>query len=281
MTIQSVLKEGQSVLFYAEVDTPALDAAVLLAEALGYSKERLYSSLPDPVAEGGLARFRRYVSLRCAGQPVSYIRGKKEFYSLEFYVDPRVLVPRPDTETLVEAALELARTRPGCRRVHDACTGSGCVAVTLQHEAGKLEVSASDISEQAEAVFQMNARSILGRELAFYRSDLLENVPGRFDLITANPPYLSEREVADMRKIGWPEPELALNGGSDGLDSECRLLHQAPAKLKPEGWLLMEAAPSQMPALASRAREAGYTTIRVHEDLAGRPRVLAARRMPA
>jgi release factor glutamine methyltransferase len=276
MTIRTALKEGQSILFYAEVDTPALDAALLLAAALGWSKERLLSSLPDPLAEPELARFRSYLDQRCAGQPVSYIRRKKEFYSLEFYVDPRVLVPRPDTETLVEQALALLRPRGAGLKLHDACTGSGCVAVTLAHELPDLEVSASDISARAEEVFRMNARALLGGELAFIRSDLLESVPGRFDMITANPPYLSEREVGEMRKIGWPEPELALNGGEDGLDLARRLLRQAPSRLKPGGWLLLEAAPQQMEPLAAEARESGFSEIRVHPDLAGRPRVLAA-----
>jgi len=276
MTVQSALREGQSALFYAEVDTPVLDAAVLLAAALGWSKERLLSSLPDPVADAEIERYMSYIDLRCAGKPVSYIRRKKEFYSLEFYVDERVLVPRPDTETLVEEALNLLRSLPGRPRVHDTCAGSGCVAVTLAHELPGLVVSASDISAAAGEVLQINARSLLGRELTFFRSDLLESVPGCFDLITANPPYLSGKEVDELRKIGWPEPELALNGGLTGLDLGQRLLDQAPAKLNPGGWLLMEAAPQQISVLTDRAREAGYAAVRTCADLAGRPRVLAA-----
>jgi len=278
ITVEAALRRGQSTLFYAEVETPLLDAAVLLGEALGRSKEQLLAGPEEPVDEQALRRFEEFLDRRCRGIPVSYIRRKKEFYSLEFFVDERVLVPRPDTEALVEEALRLSGAEPAPRRVHDACTGCGCVAVALQHSRPELQVSASDLSAGAEEVFRRNCRALLGRELPFTRSDLLAAVAGPFDLITANPPYLKDREVDDMKKVGWPEPEGALRGGPEGTSLLGRLIRQAPARLAPEGWLLLEADPGQMPFLRQRLLLCGFRDVEVLPDLAGRPRVIRGRR---
>ena len=186
MTVGHALSRGRQRLFYAEVDTPLLDAAVLLSEALGTSKERLLSSLPDPLAREGWDRYSGLLDRRCAGLPVSYIRRKKEFFSREYYVDERVLVPRPETEVLVEEALRLLETFPQDARVHDACTGSGCVAIALKHSLPELKVSASDKSREALQVAALNARRLLPTaRIRLFRSDLLARVPGRYDLIVA------------------------------------------------------------------------------------------------
>jgi release factor glutamine methyltransferase len=277
ITVQSALRRGQAALFYAEVETPLLDATVLLSEAMGVSKEQLLARPEASVEEESWLRYQGFLDRRCSGTPVSYIRRGKEFFSLEFYVDERVLVPRPDTEVLVEEALRLAEGNPGLKRVHDACTGSGCVAIALQHARPDLEVSASDISAGAEEVFRLNCRRILGRELPFTRSDLLSGVAGSFDLITANPPYLKDQEVDNMKKIGWPEPEEALRGGPDGTRQVARLLRQAPARLAPGGYLALEADPDEMGFLRQRLSLAAFQDIREAKDLAGRPRVIVAR----
>jgi len=278
MTVGGALNQGKQRLFFAEVDTPMLDATVLLSEALEVSKERLLASLPDPLEAEGWRRYCGFLDLRCAGLPVSYIRRKKEFFSLEYYVDARVLVPRPDTELLVEQAIALLSDGAKGGRVHDACTGSGCVAIALKHTLPELEVSASELSRQALRVAEMNARRLLpaGR-IRLYRSDLLSRVPGRYDLITANPPYLSDGEVEKMKKVGWPEPALALSGGSDGTDLLRRLIRQAPRKLRAGGHLLLEADPAQMPALRRELAERGFDGITVAADLGGRDRVILAR----
>ena len=279
MTVGHALNQGKRLLFYAEVDTPMLDATVLLSEALETSKERLLASLPDPMDEEGLSRFRSFVDLRCAGLPVSYIRKKKEFFSLEFHVDERVLVPRPDTEILVEEALRTLKANPQAKRVHDACTGSGCVAIALKHGIPELKVSASDISVEALQVAAHNARRLLpSARIRLYRSDLLAGIPGRYDLITANPPYLTDLEVENMRKVGWPEPELALQGGAHGTDLLHRLIRQSPRKLHSDGYLLLEAASQQMPVLQRELADQGFKEITVTPDLAGRDRVIKARR---
>jgi release factor glutamine methyltransferase len=277
ITVQSALQRGQATLFYAEVDTPLLDATVLLSEAMGMSKERLLASPEAGVDEESWLRYQGFLERRCSGAPVSYIRHKKEFFSLEFFVDERVLVPRPDTEALVEEALRLVDRNPDLKRVHDACTGSGCVAIALQHARPALQVSASDLSVGAEEVFLLNCRRLLDRELLFIRSDLLSEVSGPFELITANPPYLKDLEVDNMKKIGWPEPEKALRGGPDGTRLAARLIRQAPARLAPGGFLALEADPAQMGFLRQRLSLAGFREIRQAPDLAGRPRVIVAK----
>jgi release factor glutamine methyltransferase len=292
MTVRAALEQGKSLLFY--VETPLLDATVLLSEALGVSKERLLASLPDPLQEEPYRRYRGFLDRRLAGYPVSYIRGRKEFYSLEFLVDERVLVPRPETETLVEEALRLLASPAGsearrvprprvmrAKRVHDACTGSGCVAIALKHTRPELEVSASDLSRDALAVARLNARRVLvGRGsggLRLYRSNLLARVRGRFDLIAANPPYLTDHEVENMQKVGWPEPAGALRGGPDGTDLLRRLIRQAPRHLARGGQLLLEAAPPQMESLRVELAAVGFTDVAVLADLSGRQRVIRGR----
>jgi release factor glutamine methyltransferase len=283
ITVQAALQRGQSTLFYAEVETPLLDAMVLLGEALGWSKEQLLARPEAPVEEEGYRRYQDFLDRRCRGIPVSYIRRKKEFFSLEFYVDERVLAPRPDTEVLVEEALrrlERCRGDPGRGGLlaHDACTGSGCVAIALQHTRPDVLVSASDLSPGAEEVFRLNCRRLLGRELPFHRSDLLKQLAGPYDLITANPPYLRDREVEDMGKVGWPEPREALAGGPDGTALLASLIRQAPARLAARGWLLLEADPHQAGFVRQRLLLAGFVDVELVPDLAGRPRVIRGRR---
>jgi release factor glutamine methyltransferase len=278
MTLRSLLAQGTSAMSLAQVDSPALDALVLLAFAAGTTKETLIACLPDQAAPGTAERYRECLARRAAGVPVSYLRGVKEFFGLEFLVDERVLVPRPDTETLVELARELIAADPGLRTLHDACTGSGCVAIALARVEPGLDVSASDISARAAEVFALNSQRLLGRQLPFVISDLLEAVGGGFHLITANPPYLAQEEVEAMAAAGWPEPPPALRGGREGTELAARLILQAPGRLAAGGWLALEAGPAQSASLAQAMAEAGFSDITVRQDLAGRDRVIAGRR---
>jgi release factor glutamine methyltransferase len=282
MTVRELLSLGYQTLFLAEVDTPYLDAVVLLAFAMGVAKERLMASLPDEVEAAAEERFRDFLSRRSAGIPVSYIRRAKEFYGLEFYVDERVLVPRPDTETLVERVLAISRADPRIRSIHDACTGSGCVGITLKKVAPELEVSASDISPQAAEVFRINCERILGRELPFQTADLLDSLPARsVDLVAANPPYLRDQEVDGLARIGWPEPQISLRGGREGTELAARLIRAAVGALRPAGWLVMEAAPDQFTRLFALMDQAGFRGVDVERDLAGRERVISGFQEPA
>jgi release factor glutamine methyltransferase len=277
MTVRTLLTQGYDTLFFAEVQTPFLDAALLLAHAMDATKEKLLASFPDEVPPAAESRFHEFVNQRCSGVPVSYIRRAKEFYGLDFYVDERVLVPRPDTEVLVEKVLRCIRAEPRLRRVHDACTGSGCIGIAVKSAAPGLEVSASDISAPALEVAVLNADRILGGSLPAFRSDLLDSVPGSFDLIASNPPYLRDDEVADLRKLGWREPELALAGGRDGTALAARLIRTAPSRLTTGGWLVLEAAPLQINKLFALMDQAGFHSIDVEKDLAGSSRVIAGR----
>jgi release factor glutamine methyltransferase len=275
MTIREALAEGRRRLKDApprsHVETPELDASVLLAEALQTTRERLYARLPDPLGPASCDLYLRFLAHRAAGLPVSYICRRKEFFGLTFVVGPGVLVPRPDTEVLVERALALAEP---AWRVHDCCTGSGCVAIALKHTRPDLEVSASDISGEAAGYFRENCRTILGAQLPFQESDLLGSVGETFDLITANPPYLSGTEAGRLADQGWPEPVLALDGGPSGIELPLRVLEEAPRHLAAGGVLAMEADYRQIPVLAERMRADGWRDISTHRDLAGLDRVV-------
>lgn len=277
MTIQSALKEGQSILFYAEVETPMLDSTVLLAEVLGITRETLYASLTDHIDDKAFHTYKQLIDKRCRGIPVSYIRCKKEFYGLEFYVDERVLVPRPDTEILVDTVLSLLDRCPGIMTLHDACTGSGCIAISLKSIKPGLSITASDLYPGAGEVFRINSRNILDEEIPFYCSDLLHDMAGRFDIVTANPPYLSDKEVDDMKKIGWPEPAAALRGGSAGISISELLVREAPEKINPGGFLVMESSPVHMCDLGRIMADSGFTDISVQKDLGARDRVIFGR----
>jgi len=277
MKIQSVLHEGYSILYYAEVETPMLDATVLLSEATGLRKEKLLASLPDEIDDYSYKRFKQFLDLRCSGIPVSYIRHKKEFFGLEFYVDERVLVPRPDTETLVEAAMEKAKADSNIKDILDICTGSGCIAIALKYNLKKLNVSASDISRDTLDVCALNSTKILGHSIPMYLSDLFKSVPGKYDIITGNPPYLLADEVEGLKKLKWPEPKLALYGGKDGVETAGRIIEDAPSWLNKGGYLMLEAAESQMPLLDNLMLLRGYVSIYTVKDLADRERVICGR----
>ncbi len=281
MTFGEALRSGSDAFAAAGLDTPWLDALVLLSACAGRDKAAVYASFTDPVPEEAASAFRRAMGRRLEGVPVSYILGRKEFYGLSFQVDPRVLVPRPDTETLVEAALEILERDPAVRRLHDLCTGTGCVALAVAASlprGRRLGISASDLSGDALEVFRLNSRGILGRELPHYRSDLLASVPGVYDMITANPPYITRRETAAMKASGWPEPALALDGGEDGLDVFRRLAGEAVESLTENGYLLVEGADDQADTMGEILTERGFRDLRWVRDLAGRRRVTVGRR---
>ncbi len=285
MTIREALNDAAATLRNASVETPYLDAVLLLCHTLAVSKERLFTDLREIMPDAALHSFRVLLDRRIAGVPVSYIRGMKEFYGREFLVDSRVLVPRPDTEVLVETALDLVDSNPNISRIHDVCTGSGCIAITLKAERPDLEVSASDLSPAALDVAVENAERILrsadirsDHPVEFFPSDLLSGIAGEFDLITANPPYLTSDEYASMRMSGWPEPAVALDGGRDGLDLVRRLAIEAIECLVRNGYLCVETADPQVSSARTIMVNAGFADVVTHTDLAGRGRVTVGRK---
>lgn len=280
MTIRQAINIGTEEIAKRWPETPYLDASVILAAVLGSTREKLLASLSDTIDSTAYEAFMKGVAERAAGSPVAYITRHQEFYALDFYVDSRVLVPRADTETLVEAALEYIK--PGSR-VLDLCTGSGCIAIAIKHTVPGAQVAASDISEDALEVFRRNADAILSGHLmgqlsgqvVTYKSDLLNSVPGTFDVIVSNPPYLTCAETAKMKSNNWPEPVLALDGGSDGLDFIRCIIADARKHLAPGGRLFFEADPAQMESIKIEFEKYKYNDIIIRKDLAGRDRVIA------
>lgn len=286
MTRAEALARGRAVL--AGSPTAALDASLLLARLLGLRREALLAAGAEELEPGLLEHYEEALASRAAGRPVAYLLGEKEFFGRVFLVDDSVLVPRPDTELLVELALaegdRLAAGRPGPLRVHECCVGSGAVAVSVAAERPGWLVSASDLSEAALATAARNAARLLspdraGGPLVLRRSDLLEDVGpgagpavGPFDLILANPPYV-EAELARELASNWGEPLLALDGGPDGLDLIRRLLPLAFSRLAPGGLLLVEADGAQARELRRLFADAGFAAPRSRRDLAGIERI--------
>ncbi|MCX7027792.1 MAG: peptide chain release factor N(5)-glutamine methyltransferase [Spirochaetes bacterium] len=258
-------------------ETPFLDASLILAASLGIPRSSLLARLPEPL-DAPPEGFDRLWGRRLAGESVSYILGRREFFGREFLVDARVLSPRPDTEVLVAAALELGDSLGMAQiRVHDLCTGSGAVVISLVAERPFWRVSASDLSAEALEVAAANSLAILGRTIPLRQADLLEGIAGPFDLITANPPYVPSAEASVLLEGGWGEPLLALDGGTDGLDLVRRLAVQAPAALARGGFLLVEIDALQAAETRSILEKEDLGGVRIWKDLAGRERVVSAR----
>ena len=269
--------------------TPALDAALILACVLGLSREGLLASRGETLEESDLARFREGIGRRASGSPVAYLIGRKEFWSRDFEVCPAVLVPRPDTELLVELALERGDAAEATLgrplRAHECCVGSGAVAVSLAAERPAWQVSASDLSPAALEVARGNVARLLptsrpGGALGTALSDLLSSVAapeGGFDLIIANPPYVESPLAAELA-AAWGEPLLALDGGPDGLDLVRRLVPEAVPRLARGGWLLLEADPAQARAARDLFAAAGLEGVETRRDLGGLERVTLGRR---
>lgn len=276
MTFNECLRSARERL--AGTDTPYLDALVLLSHAAGVGKERILANLNEGIPTVTAAIFDEFIERRIAGEPVSYIRNRKEFWGLDFYVDKRVLVPRPDTEVMVEEALKLIDRASSPLKIHDACTGSGCIAVALKYERPEIDISVSDISDQALEVADFNARSLLGAPLASCVSDLLSNLSARYDLITCNPPYVEHAYVEGLLASSWPEPVLALDGGNEGYDLIPRLLAEGLDRLEPNGYLMIEASPHLVPRIVGDMFRYGYVDTRQIEDLALRPRIAMGRK---
>lgn len=290
MTVREALREGVAALGASE--TAFLDASLLLASALGLGRTAILAAGPEEVAGSAYAAYRGLLSERAAGEPVAYLVGEKEFWGRSFLVDRRVLVPRPDTELLVATAIELgdawcrARSRAGCAdprpRVHEACCGSGCVALSIAADRPAWTVSASDLSEPALAVARENAERLLpahrpGGPCRFATGDLLGGIAGPLDLVVANPPYIPSAQIASLEPSVRAEPWMALDGGADGLDLYRRLVPQAAARLAPGGALLLESDGTQAASLRSLLAEAGFVEISTRRDLAGTERATLGR----
>lgn len=266
----------------AEMDDARLTAEVLLSHVLGWERSRLIGHFHDSLVASAQERFRVLVQRHVAGEPLQYLTGGREFYGLPFLVTPAVLIPRPETEILVEKALDLARTREGVVRIVDVGTGSGCIAVSLTHELPRALGWATDISLGALALARMNANRLgVGARIEFVCCDLLAGFPAQplFDLILSNPPYIAASEMSELpRVVREHEPHQALFGGESGLDAYRRLIPQAATRLLTEGSLLLEVGAGQANEVAEFIKQEGLTLTETIGDLQGIPRCLVARR---
>lgn len=265
-------------------ESPRLDAEVLLAHALGCKRIELYTAFDREPADEARAAFRDLVRRRAEGTPVAYLVGHREFYSLDFRVTPDVLIPRPETEFLVIALIDLARQRAGEEvTICDVGTGSGIIAVTAAKHLPKSRVTATDVSPAALAVARSNAeRHGLLERIELVQSDLLSAFPPerRFDFVASNPPYVSEAELGRLAaEVRDHEPRLALVAGRRGTEMIEALLPQAAERLNPGGHLLLEISPIVQQAVeALLAADGRFEPGPTLKDLARLPRVVQARR---
>ena len=280
MTIAEALNAGTALLQRAGVESPSLDASLFLADLLAVERSRLPLMERAPLAGETGRAFDERLARRAGGTCAAYILGRKEFWGLDFLVGPEVLVPRPETEILVETALHwlTGREAEGLSAL-DLCTGSGAAAIALKHELPLLEITGSDISPAALKLARENARRLPpplpgAPPIVFIQSDLFEKMPGRFGLIVSNPPYVESALMDTLPPEVRGEPSLALDGGEDGLGLIRRIIPGAPARLKPGGALFLEAAPGQMKAMTELLEQAGFENIFITKDLAGLDRVI-------
>ncbi len=293
--VVDLLSQAVAELVEHSVLNPRVDAEVLLAHALQTDRAGLYTRLHESLLSGQVEAFRGLLRRRVRREPLQYITGVREFWSLEFRVDPRVLIPRPETEVIVETALWLlsqSSTRFGLdlplamqSAILDVGTGSGCIAIALAKELPQAEIWATDISPNALAVASENARSHgVTERIQFLQGDLFAAVAGeedRFDLIVANPPYVARSELTALQpEVRDWEPLVALEGGPDGLEFYPRLLREGPTYLRVGGWLVMEIGHGQGEAVMRLARERrDLSDCRCVSDYTGRERVIIACRV--
>jgi len=262
----------------AGIAAARLEAQLLLAHVLGCSRVQLYTGFDRPLAEDELAGYRGLIKRRLGGEPVAYLLGEQELWGLPFYVDASVLVPRPDTETVIEVALALRPDRATACRVLDLCTGSGVIAVSLAKELASAQVIATEISPEAAAIARRNAvRNGVADRVEVRIGDLFAPVAGeRFDLIASNPPYIASTVIATLPREVQREPRVALDGGPDGLVFYDRICAAAGEHLLPGGALVLEHGFDQADAVRARVAAAGFTQIELVHDLGKNPRVTRA-----
>ena len=274
-TVLELLNLGSGYLEQQGCPTPRLDAEVLLCHVLNMDRVQLYVNFDRPLEVSEIDQYRYLLGWRGRRVPVSYLLGKREFYSKEFKVTRDVLIPRPETEILVEQAIKLVQPfiMP---RVIDLGTGSGVIAVSLALQISEIQVLAADISSQALAVAQENA-TLLGVEekITFLQSDLFQKIPNdKYHLICSNPPYIPTKDLSTLEPEVRLEPKIALDGGIDGLDFYRRIIAQAPEYLISGGHLVLEIGWDQGAKVIELGRTAGFVNCQIIPDYAGKDRVV-------
>jgi release factor glutamine methyltransferase len=281
-TVADALAWAAAILSAAGVESPRLAAEVLLAHVLQWRRSLLIANAHDPLRAETRAHYEELVRRHAGSEPLQYITGEREFYGLPIRVSPAVLIPRPETEILVEKGAELARAYGGEVRFADVGTGSGCIAIALAREAPGARGWATDLSRAALDLARDNARRLgVESRIAFVRCDLLGAFPVQplFDLILSNPPYISGPEMRELAAgVKDHEPAPALFGGESGIEVYRRLIPQAAARLLAGGRLLLEIGAGQAPEVRDLLQQHGLLPEQAAPDLQGIPRCLVARR---
>lgn len=282
-TIENCLKTARQQLIEASLtESPQLDAELLLSHVLQVSRTYLFTWPEKPLNTEQSVQFQRLISQRIEGQPIAYLVGEREFWGLKLQVTTDTLIPRPDTETLVDAVLALYAKNKTHQAwsILDLGTGTGAIALALKSEVPDFQITAVDFSENALAVARQNAKNHQ-LKITFLQSDWLSALDqeARFDCIVSNPPYIEESDPhLDQGDVRF-EPTTALTSGSDGLDDIRKITHQAWSHLNPNGWLLIEHGYNQADAVASIFESSGFANIRLLTDLAGTPRVTLGQKL--
>jgi len=272
-----LLKMGDQYLSSCGISEARAEADILLADVRGISRDKLYLEQDIEVSQEDKKHYLELLQRRGAREPLAYLRKTREFMGLDFYVDENVLIPRPETELLVEKAVAIGKDRFQGQGAYilDLCTGSGAVAISMASLWAQAMVSATDISKPALQIAKQNAL-LQHVQVDFFQGDLFAPVFGKkFDMIVSNPPYVSPEEYAGCSPEVRREPSLALLGGADGLDFYKRIATQAENVLKPEGIILLEIGYSQGLAVTELFRQSGYQTL-IFPDYAGHDRIVIA-----
>jgi len=286
-TVNDVLIQANQLLTQTGIDSPRLDAELLLAEVLKCRRVDLMVHPEWPVREDQRRTFNSLIERRLNYEPVAYILGRKEFMGLTFTVNSSVLVPRPETELLVERVMDFVQDNPGNYTLLDLCTGSGCIAVSCAQMCPSLKVTASDISPAALDVARENITRILTppQTVELIQSDLFAELQRRhFDFILSNPPYIADADMEHLSQdVKNHEPHLALNGGPKGIVILEKIVHEAPDHLNPGGWLFLEIGSDQGEVLRDLLHASGQyelKSINILRDLAKNIRFAIARKDP-
>jgi release factor glutamine methyltransferase len=284
LSAHRLLERGASELREAGVPEARFEAELLLRHALGCSREALFAHLHEPAAAEAVGHYFQLLERRRGRVPIQHILGTQEFYGLSFRVTPSVLIPRPETEGVVEEALaELSRGPSRSPRIADIGCGSGCIAIAMACERPDASFVAIDASPAALAVARENAATHgVADRITFLHGDLLDPLRERgekLDLVVTNPPYVVDSEIPALApEVQSHEPRMALAGGADGLAAITRILEGVGEVLDPEGVVVMEIGKDQDEPVAERVRSAGLDLLRIAPDLAGIPRVVVARK---
>lgn len=278
MNIKESLKQAVELLKQANIEDCFVIARVLLADTLKVSKEHLITHDLQEIGAVQQQQYSCYIKEIIEGTPLQYITKKQEFMKLEFYVDKAVLIPRPDTEIVVEEAIRIAKKQSHAK-ILDLCTGSGAIGISIAKYVEGSEVVLADISKEALQIAKRNVeQNQVEKQVSLIETDLFSNIKGKFDFIVSNPPYIKTKEIDTLAKDVQSQPRLALDGGENGLKCYTKIIQEAYQYLKPNGYLCLEIGYNQKEQVIGLLEEANhYKEIQSKKDLGRKDRVVIAR----